>query len=94
MHSASLHCASVEFARYFSLDGAFALAEKLGSPSITYLIAHELGILCEENGRESRARELHGVAKKAVERIVSGVDDGTLRSVFFKSRLVQAVNQK
>ncbi len=76
------------------LDGAFAVAEKLGSPSITYPIAHELGIWCEENGREARARELHGRAKEAVERIVSGVDDGTLRSVFLKSRLVQAVNQK
>jgi tetratricopeptide (TPR) repeat protein len=73
------------------LQRAFALAEKLNSPSTTYAIAFHLGQWYEAAGREPEARELYGRAKDEVERMAAGMDDEALRSIFLQWAPVQAI---
>jgi tetratricopeptide (TPR) repeat protein len=73
------------------LQRAFALAEQLNSPSITYPIAFDLGQWHEGAGQEREAAELYGKAKATVERMATAVEDETLRSVFLQSAPVQAI---
>jgi len=73
------------------LQRAFALAEKLKSPSITYPIAFDLGQWYEVAGQEREAAELYGRTKATVERMATAIEDEVLRSIFLQSALVRAI---
>jgi len=73
------------------LQRAFALAEKLNSPSILYPIALSLGQWYEAAGQEREAAELYGKAKSTVERMAAAVDDEALRAIFLQWAPIQAI---
>jgi len=73
------------------LQRAFALAEKLNSPSLIYPIAFELGQWYEAAGQERDAAELYAKAKATVERMAATVEDEALRSTFLQWAPIQAI---
>jgi DNA-binding SARP family transcriptional activator/tetratricopeptide (TPR) repeat protein len=73
------------------LHKAFALAEKLNSPAITYPIAFELGQWHEAEGQQHEAAELYGKAKAEVERMATAMEDEALRSIFLQWAHIQAI---
>jgi len=75
------------------LQRAFALAEKLNSPSLSYPIAFDLGQWYEVAGQEREAAELYGKAKATVERMAAAMEDEALRSIFLQSAPVQAIHE-
>jgi tetratricopeptide (TPR) repeat protein len=75
------------------LQRAFALAEKLNSPAVTYPIAYDLGQWCEAAGQEREAMELYGKAKATVERMATAIEDEGLRSVFLQWAPIQAIKE-
>jgi adenylate cyclase len=84
-HRGEMQAAGSEFQR------AFALAEQLGSPSLVYPLAHDLGHWYKTAGNDREATELYGKAKAAVEHMATAVGDEALRSAFVQSPPVQAV---
>ena len=73
------------------LQRAFALAEKLNSPSITYPIAFDLGEWYQAAGQERDAAELYGRARAEVERMAAAMEDDRLRSIFMEWAPIQAI---
>jgi class 3 adenylate cyclase/tetratricopeptide (TPR) repeat protein len=76
------------------LQRAFALAEQLQSPSISYPLAYDLGQWYETTGKEQEAAELYGKAKAAIEHMATAVEDEALRSIFLQSELVRAIHER
>ena len=75
------------------LQRAFALAEKLASPSITYPIAYDLGQWYESAGQEREAALLYGKARDTIERMADSIEDEALQCIFLQSALVQAIQE-
>lgn len=72
---------------------AFALAEQLGSPSLIYPIAYDLGQWYETKGKEREAASSYDCAKTAIEHMVAAVEDDTLRATLLQSALVQDIHE-
>jgi len=75
------------------LQRAFALAEKIDSPAVTYPIAFELGQWHEWAGQEHEAAELYGKARATVERMAAAMEDEALCSILLQSAAVQAIDE-
>jgi class 3 adenylate cyclase/tetratricopeptide (TPR) repeat protein len=73
------------------LQRAHTLAEQLGSPTLSYPIAFELGRWFEAAGQEQKAAKLYGTAKSAIERMATAIEDEALRATFVKTAQVQAI---
>jgi tetratricopeptide (TPR) repeat protein len=76
------------------LQRAFALADKLNSPAVTYPIAYELGRWYERTGQEGKAADLYRKAMATVERMAAAVEDEALQSIFLQSAAVQAIRER
>jgi len=75
------------------LQRAFAQAEKINSPAVTYPIAFELGQWHERAGQEREAAELYAKARATVERMIAAMEDEALCSIFLQSAAVQAIDE-
>ena len=72
---------------------AFALAEQLGSPSLVYPIAYDLGQWCETTGKAREAAAAYTRAQTAIEQMVTAVGDDALCSTLLQSELVRLINE-
>jgi hypothetical protein len=77
-----------------ALQRAWALAEALQSPSLSYPIAYELGCWHASMGKEREARTLYRKAQATIEQMATAVEDAALRAVFLQSALVQTINER
>ena len=73
------------------LKRAYALAERLSSPSLHYPIAYDLGQWYERAGQEQQAATLYTTAKASITHLMTAVEDETLCEAFQRSGLVQAL---
>jgi tetratricopeptide (TPR) repeat protein len=73
------------------LQRAFALADKLNSPSTTYPIAFDLGEWYQAAGQARDAAELYGRAKAEVDRMAAAIEDEGLRSIFLQWAPIHAI---
>ena len=73
------------------LKRAYALAERLSSPSLHYPIAYDLGQWYERAGQEQQAATLYTTAKASITHLMTAVEDETLCEAFQSSGLVQAL---
>jgi DNA-binding SARP family transcriptional activator len=68
---------------------AFALTERLQTPSLFYPVAFALGEWYEAMGQKREAAALYATAKATVEQMATAVGDETLVAVFLQSESVQ-----
>jgi predicted ATPase len=87
-HQGDIEAAGAELQR------AFSLAEQLGSPSLVYPIAFDLGQWYEAVGKEREAIELYRKAKATTEYMATAVEDQALQSIFLQSASVQAIYER
>ena len=73
---------------------ALTLAEQLQSPALYYPLAYDLGQWYETIKKEKEAAVLYGKAKAAIEHMSAAVEDEALRSIFWQSAPVQAINER
>jgi Flp pilus assembly protein TadD len=74
------------------LHQAFTIAEQVGSPSLVYPIAYDLGQWYETTGKEREAVTLYVKAKTAIDQMATAVEDETLCSTLLQSALAQTIN--
>ena len=70
------------------LRQAFTVAEQVGSPSLVYPIAYDLGQWYEMTGKEREAASSYARSKTAIERMARTVEDDAMRYALLHSALV------
>lgn len=73
------------------LRRAFALAEQLQGPSLSYPMAHEFGQWHASTGQEREAASLYGRAKAIIAQIATAVGDETLRTTLLGASTRQKI---
>ncbi len=75
------------------LQRAFATVEQVGSPSLAYPIAYELGRWHESIGMEQEAAAWYGKANISIAQMAAAIEDDSLRLGFFRSTPVQLLSE-